>query len=63
MALGAYGQWIHVEPAQGLVFVMVGAMPREVFMRPDEPAAKEKGSQHGGPRRFGYIDAVKQALL
>ncbi len=62
MALGAYGQWIHVEPAHGLVFVMVGAMPREVFMRPDEPAAREKGSQHGGPRRFSYVDAVKQAL-
>lgn len=62
MALGAYGQWIHVEPASGLVFVMVGAMPRETFMRPDEPAAKEKGSQHGGPRRFAYIAAVGDAL-
>lgn len=62
MALGAYGQWIHVEPAQGLVFVMVGAMPREVFMRSDEPASKEKGSQHGGPRRFAFIEAVCVAL-
>ena len=62
MALGAYGQWIHVESAQGLVFVMVGAMPREVFMRPDEPASKEKGSQHGGPRRFAFVEAVKREL-
>lgn len=62
MALGAYGQWIHVEPAEQLVFVMIGAMPREVFMRPDEPAAKERGSQHGGPRRFAFIDAVRRAL-
>ena len=52
----------HVEPAQGLVFVMVGAMPREVFMRPDEPAGKEKGSQHGGPRRFAFVEAVKREL-
>lgn len=62
MALGAYGQWIHVEPAHGLVFVMVGAMPREVFMRADEPASREKGSQHGGPRRFAFIEAVKKEL-
>ena len=62
MALGAYGQWIHVEPKHGLVFVMVGAMPREIFMRPDEPAAKEKGSQHGGPRRFAFVEAVKKVL-
>ena len=62
MALGAYGQWIHIEPKHSLVFVMVGAMPREVFMRPDEPASKEKGSQHGGPRRFAFVEAVKRVL-
>ena len=62
MALGAYGQWIHVEPADGMVFVMVGAMPREVFMDPNEPAGKEKGSQHGGPRRFAFIEAACRAL-
>jgi CubicO group peptidase (beta-lactamase class C family) len=58
MALGAYGQWIHVEPADGMVFVMVGAMPREVYMDPKEPAANERGSQHGGPRRFAFIEAA-----
>lgn len=58
MALGAYGQWIHVEREQGLVFVMVGAMPREIYMDPDEPAAQEIGSQHGGPRRLAFIKAV-----
>ena len=62
MALGAYGQWIQVEPAADMVFVMVGAMPREVFMDPNEPAGKEKGSQHGGPRRFAFIEAACQAL-
>jgi CubicO group peptidase (beta-lactamase class C family) len=62
MALGAYGQWIHVEPKQGLVFVMVGAMPREAYMNPDEPAAQEIGSQHGGPRRFAYIAAIQRAI-
>jgi CubicO group peptidase (beta-lactamase class C family) len=61
MALGAYGQWIHVEPGDGMVFVMVGAMPREVFMDPREPAAKERGSQHGGPRRFAFIEAACKA--
>jgi CubicO group peptidase (beta-lactamase class C family) len=61
MALGAYGQWIHVEPADGMVFVMVGAMPREVYMDPREPAAKERGSQHGGPRRFAFIEAACKA--
>lgn len=62
MALGAYGQWIHVEPAAGLVFVMVGAMPREIYMDPREPAARERGSQHGGPRRFAFIEAARRAL-
>jgi CubicO group peptidase (beta-lactamase class C family) len=62
MALGAYGQWIHVEPADGLVFVMVGAMPREIFMDPGEPAARERGSQHGGPRRFAFIEAARKVL-
>ncbi|MET0151621.1 MAG: serine hydrolase [Candidatus Binatia bacterium] len=61
MALGAYGQWIHVEPADGMVFVMVGAMPREIYMDPREPAAKERGSQHGGPRRFAFIEAACNA--
>lgn len=60
MALGAYGQWIHVEMDAGLVFVMVGAMPRETYMSPGEPAAKETGSQHGGPRRFAFIEAVRR---
>ena len=59
MALGAYGQWIHVELTHRLVFVMVGAMPRETYMSPEEPAAKEIGSQHGGPRRFSFIEAVR----
>jgi hypothetical protein len=58
MALGAYGQRIHVEPADGMVFVMVGAMPREIYPDPGEPAAKERGSQHGGPRRFAFIEAA-----
>jgi CubicO group peptidase (beta-lactamase class C family) len=62
MALGAYGQWIHVEPADGMVFVMVGAMPREIYMDPGEPAAKERGSQHGGPRRFAFIEAACRAM-
>jgi CubicO group peptidase (beta-lactamase class C family) len=62
MALGAYGQWIHVEPADGMVFVMVGAMPREIYMDPGEPAAKERGSQHGGPRRFAFIEATCKAM-
>ncbi len=62
MALGAYGQWIHIEPQHGLVFVMIGAMPRQGYMHPSEPAARETGSQHGGPRRFAYIDAVRQLV-
>jgi len=62
MALGAYGQWIHVEPVDGMVFVMVGAMPREAYMDPGEPAAKERGSQHGGPRRFAFIEAACKAM-
>jgi CubicO group peptidase (beta-lactamase class C family) len=62
MALGAYGQWIHVEPDDGLVFVMVGAMPREIYMDRSEPAAQERGSQHGGPRRFAFIEAARLAL-
>jgi CubicO group peptidase (beta-lactamase class C family) len=61
MALGSSGQWIYVEPAHDLVIVIVGAMPREVYLDPTDPAAKQQGSL-GGPRRFAFIEAVRKAL-
>jgi CubicO group peptidase (beta-lactamase class C family) len=57
-ALGVYGQWIHVDPSVRSVVVMIGAMPREVYMSPEEPAAQVGGSQHGSPARLAFIDAV-----
>lgn len=62
-ALGAYGQWIYVVPGEGLVFVLIGAMPRPGYMHPDEPAAKEPGSEHGGSRRLGFIRAVRDSFI
>lgn len=57
-AIGVYGQWIHVIPEQDLVFVMIGAMPREVYMDPSEPAAQSRGNQHGSLERVAFIEAV-----
>jgi len=61
MALGSSGQWIYVEPARGLVIVIVGAMPREAYMDAGDPAARQQGAL-GGPRRFAFIEAVRKAL-
>lgn len=62
MAKGSSGQWIYVEPARNLVIVIVGAMPRELYLAPTDPAAKQQGSPQGGPRRFAFIEGVRKAL-
>jgi CubicO group peptidase (beta-lactamase class C family) len=62
MAKGSAGQWIYVDPATNLVIVIVGAMPREWYIDPSDPASRQEGSPQGGPRRFAFIDAVRAAL-
>jgi len=63
-AIGVYGQWIHVEPESGVVVVMIGAMPRDCYMNPSEPAAVLRGAHDGGlgtPSRLAFIDAAIEA--
>jgi CubicO group peptidase (beta-lactamase class C family) len=62
MAKGSAGQWIYVDPATDLVIVIVGAMPRDIYMDRDDPALRQQGSEQGGPRRVAFIDAVRKAV-
>lgn len=61
-ALGSYGQWIHVDPAESLVVVIVGAIPRVAYMDPESPEVKNGSSHLGSPRRSAFIAAAAEAL-
>jgi CubicO group peptidase (beta-lactamase class C family) len=61
-ALGSYGQWIYVNPGENVVVVVLGAVPRVVYMSPDEAAAAADSSHLGSPRRSAFIDAAVSAL-
>ncbi|MGW0523367.1 serine hydrolase domain-containing protein [Crossiella sp. NPDC003009] len=57
-ALGSYGQWLHVDPARGLVVVLLGAVPRIPYLDPDSPEVRAGTSHMGSARRARFIDAV-----
>lgn len=62
IALGSYGEWIHVDPAQNQVVVMLGAIPRVPYM-PDGIPEKEGASSHlGSDRRLAFIESVTRQL-
>ncbi|CAN5186337.1 serine hydrolase [soil metagenome] len=61
-ALGSYGQWIHVDPANDLVVVMLGAIPRIPYMDPTMPEAGGENSHLGSERRGAFIGAVTELL-
>lgn len=61
-ALGSYGQWIYVNPAENVVVVILGAIPRVPYMSHDEAAAAADSSHLGSPRRSAFIRAAVSAL-
>jgi len=61
-ALGSYGQWIYVNPAENVVVVILGAIPRVPYMSHDEAAAVADSSHLGSPRRSAFIGAAVSAL-
>ena len=60
MALGVAGQWIYVIPEEGLVFVLIGALPNPPYVRPDEPMASNPGNYLGTLERMAFIDAIRE---
>lgn len=61
-ALGSYGQWIHVSPANNTVIVILGAVPRHVYMTPEELELHKNSSHSGSPMRLDFIKAAIKAL-
>lgn len=61
-ALGSYGQWIYVNPAEQVVVVILGAIPRVPYMDPESPEANGETSHLGSPRRTAFIKSAVAAL-
>lgn len=61
-ALGSYGQWIYVSPAHNAVAVILGAVPRHVYMTPEDRALHGNSSHCGSEMRLDFIKAALQAL-
>lgn len=61
-ALGSYGQWIYVSPKNNTVAVILGAVPRHVYMTPDELALHRNSSHSGSNMRLDFIKAAMDAL-
>jgi CubicO group peptidase (beta-lactamase class C family) len=61
-ALGSYGQWIYVSPANNVVAVILGAVPRHVYMTRDELALHKDSSHCGSKMRLDFVKAAMKAL-
>jgi CubicO group peptidase (beta-lactamase class C family) len=61
-ALGSYGQWIYVSPKNNTVAVILGAVPRHVYMTPEEVALHRDSSHCGSEMRLDFIKAAMKAL-
>lgn len=62
LALGSYGEWIHVDPAQDQVVVMLGAIPRVPYMAQGIPEKDGANSHLGTDRRMAFIESVTRQL-
>ena len=62
MALGSYGQWITVSPANNSVIVMLGAVARHPYMSPDMLEQHRESSHLGSQMRSDFMDAVLEEL-
>jgi CubicO group peptidase (beta-lactamase class C family) len=61
-ALGSYGQWIYVSPANNVVAVILGAVPRHIYMTGEEAALHKDSSHCGSEMRLDFIKAAMTAL-
>jgi CubicO group peptidase (beta-lactamase class C family) len=61
-ALGSYGQWIYVSPSNNAVVVILGAVPRHVYMTPEELALHRESSHCGSGMRLDFVKAAMKAL-
>jgi CubicO group peptidase (beta-lactamase class C family) len=61
-ALGSYGQWIYVSPDNNTVAVILGAVPRHIYMTPEELALHKDSSHCGSKMRLDFIKAAMKAL-
>jgi CubicO group peptidase (beta-lactamase class C family) len=61
-ALGSYGQWIYVSPTNNVVAVILGAVPRHVYMTKDELALHKDSSHCGSEMRLDFVKAAMKAL-
>lgn len=61
-ALGAFGQWIYVSPENRLVVVMLSAVPRHVYMTPEQLALHKETGHSGSRMRLDFIGAAAAAL-
>ena len=61
-ALGSYGQWIYVSPANNTVTVILGAVPRHIYMTSEEAALHKNSSHCGSEMRLDFIKAAMAAL-
>lgn len=61
-ARGSYGQWIYVSPADNAVAVILGAVPRPMYMTPAEQALHKDSLASGSRMRQDFIGAALRAL-
>lgn len=61
-ARGSYGQWVYVSPAHNAVAVLLGAVPRHVYMTPEERAIHQDSSHSGSRLRLDFIRAAMRAM-
>jgi CubicO group peptidase (beta-lactamase class C family) len=61
-ALGAFGQWIYVSPAEKLVVVMLGAVPRTAYMTAEQFRLHRETGHSGSRMRLDFIVAAASAL-
>jgi CubicO group peptidase (beta-lactamase class C family) len=62
-ALGSFGQWIYVSPANNVVVVILGAIPRHVYMTSDELALHKDTSHAGSEMRLDFTEAVMNRVV
>jgi CubicO group peptidase (beta-lactamase class C family) len=61
-ARGSYGQWIYVSPVHRTVVVILGAIPRPVYMTPEEQAIHKDSLASGSRMRRDFIHAAIRAM-
>jgi CubicO group peptidase (beta-lactamase class C family) len=62
MALGSYGQWIYVNPAEDTVTVLLGAVPRQIYMSPEQIEVHKDSNHLGSELRKDFSRSVSRAL-